>query len=190
MAVVKKNPEPKQAILFTGSSIFHYWTSLARDMAPLPVINQAFPGARMHSVFNAMGQLIFPYEPKIIVYYCGSNDINDGAGAPELLRGFEKFVGAARKKLPEVCIFFVSVNKAPQKKDKWLLIDEVNAGIKTWCENHDGLFFIDINPPFLNGDQSRKELFLEDGLHFRPEAYAVFARIIKPAVTTAWDRIA
>ncbi|GAG85468.1 unnamed protein product, partial [marine sediment metagenome] len=79
MAVVKLNPEPQNAIVFAGSSIFHFWTTLADDMAPLLVINQAFAGARMRSVFNAMDKLIIPYNPKIIVYYCGSNDINDGA---------------------------------------------------------------------------------------------------------------
>ncbi len=28
MAVVKLNPEPQNAIVFAGSSIFHFWTTL------------------------------------------------------------------------------------------------------------------------------------------------------------------
>jgi len=190
MAMVKIHPEPQNAILFAGSSIFHFWTSLAADMAPLPVVNQAFPGARMESVLRAAEKLIFPYQPKIIVYYCGSNDINDGAGVPDLARGFEVFVEAVRKKLPAARIFFVSVNKAPQKKDKWDLIDAANDRIREWCDKTEALGFIDINPPFSDEDRPRTDLFLEDGLHFRPEAYAAVARIIRPVLTAAWTQAA
>ena len=187
MAVVKLNPEPQNAIVFAGSSIFHFWTTLADDMAPLPVINQAFAGARMHSVFNAIDKLIIPYSPGIIVYYCGSNDINDGAESSDILSGFEKFVSAVRDKLPSTIIYFVSINKAPQKMDKWKVIDDSNEKIKDWCEETDRLFFIDINPLFFSGGQSRTDLFFEDGLHFQPEAYLEFTKIIKPIIEEEWN---
>jgi len=186
MAVVKLNPEPQNAILFAGSSIFHFWNTLVEDMAPLPVINQAFPGARMHSVLNAKDKLIIPYNPKMIVYYCGSNDINDGAGVFDILSGFEKFVSAIRDKLPSTIIYFVSINKAPQKMDKWNVIDDSNEKIKNWCENSVKLFYIDINPPFLIDGRPRTELFLEDGLHFQQESYMEFAKIIKPIIEKEW----
>jgi len=182
LAVVKLNPEPQNAIVFAGSSIFHFWTTLVDDMAPLPVINQAFSGARMHSVFNAMDKLIVPYNPKIIVYYCGSNDINDGAESSDILFGFEKFVSAVRDKLPSIIVYFVSINKAPQKMDKWSVIDDSNEKIKNWCEKTDGFYFIEINLPFLIDGQPRPDLFLEDGLHFRPQAYVEFKKIIKPVI--------
>ena len=186
MAVVKLNPEPQNAIVFAGSSIFYFWTTLVDDMAPLPVINQAFAGARMHSVFNSMDKLIIAYNPKIIVYYCGSNDINDGAEAPDILSGFEKFVSAVRDKLPSTIVCFVSINKAPQKMDKWNVIDESNEKIKDWCKKTDMLYFIDINPPFFSGGQFRTDLFFEDGLHFQPEAYREFTKIIKPVIEEGW----
>jgi len=189
MAVVKLNPEPQDAIVFAGSSIFHFWTTLADDMAPLPVINQAFAGARMHSVFNAMDKLIIPYNPKIIVYYCGSNDINDGAEASDLLSGFEKFVFAVRDKLQSTIVYFVSINKAPQKMDKWNVIDDSNEKIKKWCKKTDGLCFIDINPSFFSGGQSRTDLFFEDGLHFQLEAYREFTKIIKPVIVESWKAV-
>jgi lysophospholipase L1-like esterase len=189
MAVVKLNPEPQNAIVFAGSSIFHFWTTLADDMAPLPVINQAFAGARMHSVFNAMDKLIVPYNPKIIVYYCGSNDINDGAEAPDVFSGFEKFFFSVRDKLPSTILYFVSINKAPQKMDKWEAIDDSNEKIKKWCEKTDSLWFIDINPLFLIDGQPRTEFFLEDRLHFQPEAYVEFTKIIKPVIKKGWRQL-
>ena len=189
MAVVKLNPKPKNAIVFAGSSIFHLWTTLADDMAPLPVINQAFAGARIQSVFNAMDKLIVPYNPKIIVYYCGSNDINDGAESSDLLSGFKKFVSAVRDKLPSTIVYFVSINKAPQKMEKWNVIDDSNEKIKKWCKKTDGLYFIDINPPFFSGGKSRTDLFFEDGLHFQLEAYRKFTKIIKPVIEEGWKAV-
>ncbi len=189
MAVVQLNPVPQNAILFAGSSIFHFWTTLADDMAPLPVINQAFAGARMHSVFNAMDKLIIPYNPKIIVYYCGSNDINDGAEATDILSGFEKFVSVVRDKLPSTTVYFVSINKAPQKMDTWNVVDDSNEKIKKWCKKTEMLYFIDINPPFFSDGKSRTDLFFEDGLHFQLEAYREFTKIIKPVIEKEWRQL-
>jgi lysophospholipase L1-like esterase len=189
MAVVKLNPEPQNAIVFAGSSIFYFWTTLVDDMAPLPVINQAFAGARMHSVFNAMDKLIVPYNPKIIVYYCGSNDINDGADASDILSGFEKFVSSVRDKLPSTIVYFISINKAPQKMAKCAVIDDSNEKINKWCKKTDGLYFIDINPHFFICGQSRTDLFFEDGLHFQPEAYVEFTKIIKPVIEKGWRQL-
>jgi lysophospholipase L1-like esterase len=189
MAVVKLSPEPQNAIVFAGSSIFHFWTTLVDDMAPLPVINQAFAGARMHNVFNAMDKLIIPYSPKIIVYYCGSNDINDGSEASDILSGFEKFVFAVRDKLPSTIVYFVSINKAPQKMDKWDVIDDSNEKIKDWCEKTDRLCFIDINPRFIIEGQPCAGLYLDDGLHFKPEAYVEFTKIIKPVIKKGWRQL-
>jgi len=70
------NPPPQQAILFIGSSIFRQWTHLKAQMAPLPVFNRAFGGSWTADILEHMDKIVLPYQPRIIVYYCGSNDIN------------------------------------------------------------------------------------------------------------------
>jgi hypothetical protein len=69
------SPPPEGAILFIGSSIFVEWKDLRMQMAPLPVINRAFGGAQTWEVLHYMDRIVLPYKPKIIVYYCGSNDV-------------------------------------------------------------------------------------------------------------------
>ena len=107
----------------------------------------------------------------------------------DLLSGFEKFVSAVRDKLPSTIVYFVSINKAPQKMDKWKVIDDSNEKIKKWCEKTDSLCFIDINPSFFSGGQSRTDLFFEDGLHFQLEAYREFTKIIKPVIEEGWKAV-
>ncbi len=189
MALVRKNPEPQDAIIFAGSSIFHFWETLEQDMAPMPVINQAFPGARIHSVLNAMDKLIIPYNPRIVVFYCGSNDINDGAGQSHILNGFKTFVERVRDNRPDTPVYFTSINKAPQKIDRWNVIDVANNTVRHYCEETPGLGYIDVNPELFDaGGEPLTELYRDDGLHFKPDSYALFARIIKPVIEEAWKR--
>jgi hypothetical protein len=65
-------------IVFTGSSIFRFWTHLTDQMAPLPVLNKAIAGTVTWDMLSRIGQLVLPYQPRIVVYYCGSNDISAG----------------------------------------------------------------------------------------------------------------
>ncbi|MFZ4987375.1 MAG: hypothetical protein ACOYLF_18120, partial [Blastocatellia bacterium] len=52
---------------------------------------------------------------------------------------------------------------------------------------HKGLRYVDVNPVlFDRNGQPRTELYLPDNLHFRDPAYTELAKIIKPAVASAW----
>jgi lysophospholipase L1-like esterase len=187
MALAKATPEMQRKIVFAGSSIFYFWETLAADMAPLPVINQAFAGARIASLLKAMDILIVPFKPRVVVFYCGSNDVGDGAAAEDVLGGFQKFTARVWEQLPSTAICFVSINKAPQKQDRWDCIDAANALVRTSCDTDVRLRFVDVNPVlFDEHGRPRSELFCEDGLHLRPSAYRECTRIIRPAVAGAW----
>jgi hypothetical protein len=41
-------------IVFVGSSIFHRWTALASQMAPLPVTNLAFDGSQTDDMLRTL----------------------------------------------------------------------------------------------------------------------------------------
>src|ERR1700722_8649914 len=74
------SPE-RGGIVFTGSSIFRFWTHLTDQMAPLPVLNRAIAGTVTQDMIERIGRLVLPYQPRIVVYYCGSNDISSGEDA-------------------------------------------------------------------------------------------------------------
>src|SRR5580658_11332652 len=54
-------------IVFTGSSIFRFWTHLTDQMAPFPVLNRAIAGTVTQDMLARIGQLVLPYEPRIVV---------------------------------------------------------------------------------------------------------------------------
>src|SRR5262245_19054805 len=72
------NPPAEGSILFIGSSIWRLWSTLKQDMAPLPVYNRAFGGSQTPDMLEQFDRLVTPHKPRIIVYYCGSNDVGAG----------------------------------------------------------------------------------------------------------------
>ena len=183
-------PPPKEAILFIGSSIFRQWTNVKEHMAPLPVFNRAFGGSRTWEVLHYMDQIVLPYRPRIIVYYTGSNDVNAGEPAPAIAGRIKAFVAKTHSALPDTRTYFVAINRSPDKRERWNVVDAVNADLKALAATTPYLRYIDLNPVLFDArGEPRTELYRPDGLHFHPPAYDLFAGIIKPGLTEAWQQI-
>ena len=65
----------KGAILFTGSSSFRMWNNLTDYFKGYTVINRGFGGATLSDLIYYAPDIIFPYEPRQLVIYCGENDL-------------------------------------------------------------------------------------------------------------------
>src|SRR5579871_4254735 len=177
-------------IVFTGSSIFQFWTHLREQMAPLPVLNRAIAGTVTQDMLNRIGQLVLPYQPRIVVYYCGSNDISAGEDAAAILSRTKRFIQILHEELPDTYFFYTSIHKAPEKRARWDVVETVNREMERYSGATVNVGYIDLNSVLFDGQNHvRQDLFLPDGLHFRPgsTAYMEFAEIVKPILTKAWQ---
>ncbi|MEO8025745.1 MAG: GDSL-type esterase/lipase family protein [Bryobacteraceae bacterium] len=182
------SPPPKHAILFIGSSIFRQWTMLTEQMTPLPVFNRAFGGSQTPDILYYMDKVVLPYEPRIVVYYCGSNDVNAGRDADAIAANFRTFAERVHAALPETRIFYVSINRAPDKRKRWDVVDSANAQVREYCKRSARMGFVDVNPALFGPDgEPRMELYLPDKLHFKAPAYVEFTAIVKPVLERAWN---
>jgi lysophospholipase L1-like esterase len=180
---------PSAQILFVGSSIFHRWTNLTTQMAPLPIVNRAFDGAQTGDMLRGFESFVLPYRPRVIVYYCGSNDVDAGDPPEVIFDRIQQFVRRVATALPETRMIFVSINRAPEKKDRWDVVDQVNHRVETYAATSARLEYVDVNPVLFNRDGTpRAELYLSDQLHLKGPAYEEFARVLKPVLTTAFGR--
>lgn len=178
--------ESKGTILFVGSSIFHRWTQLTSQMAPLPVTNIAFDGAMTDDWNRLIESRVIPARPKVVAYYCGSNDVDAGDSAARIVARIRQFIDRVTSALPDARIVFVSVNKAPEKRDRWDAVDDINRQLQKAADRNPRIVFVDVNPALVNADGTpRTELFMNDQLHLRPPAYEEFAKILKPVLTKA-----
>jgi lysophospholipase L1-like esterase len=181
--------QPTGRIVFVGSSIIHRWTNLADQMSPLPVVNRGIDGAVTPDMLRVLDSLVAPLRPKVIVYYCGSNDVDAGEPASAIAGRIQLFFTRALAALPDVRIVFLSVIRAPEKRDRWKVVDEVNRLIQAAVSNRNRLEYLDVNPALVDPSGApRMDLYMPDQLHLRPAAYDAVARIVKPVVTMALER--
>ena len=185
----KTAPPPENGILFIGSSIFRQWTNVKEQMAPLPVFNRAFGGSRTWDVLHYMDQIVLPYRPRVVVYYTGSNDVNAGESARAIVERSKEFIARTHHALPATRVYYVAINRSPDKRDKWDVVDAVNAQMKAMAESTPHLRYIDLNPVLFKNGEPRMELYRPDGLHFHPPAYDEFTGIIKPVLSQAWQEL-
>src|SRR6476646_5697315 len=66
---------PQHEILFVGSSSFTKWTDVQNYFPDYPIINRGFGGSSLPDLVRYADDIIFPYQPKEIVIYCGDNDL-------------------------------------------------------------------------------------------------------------------
>jgi len=177
-------------IVFIGSSIFRYWTHLTEHMAPLPVLNRAIAGTVTQDLLNRIGQLVLPYQPRIVVYYCGSNDVSTGEDADGIVERTKRFIQILHEKSPNTFFYYTSIQKAPEKRARWKVVEAVNREMERYSRQTPNVGYIDLNSVLFDSrNQVRENLFLPDGLHFRPDspAYGEFSQIVKPILTQAWE---
>src|ERR1044072_3504886 len=93
--------QDKGTILFVGSSIFHRWTQLTSQMAPLPVTNIAFDGAVTEDWNRLIDVRVIPLKPRVVVYYCGSNDVDAGDSASRIVARVRIFIDRVTNALPD-----------------------------------------------------------------------------------------
>jgi len=183
------SPE-RGGIVFTGSSIFQFWTHLEDQMAPLPVLNRAIAGTVTQDMLDRIGQLVLRYQPRIVVFYCGSNDISAGEDAGPIVERTKRYIQILHEKLPNTFFYYTSIQKAPEKRARWEAVEAVNREMERYSRQAPNAGYIDLNPVLFDSRGNvRENLFLPDGLHFRPDstAYLEFSQIVKPILTRAWE---
>lgn len=182
----RRQPPPPGLILFAGSSSFTFWSTLEKDMAPLPVLNRGFGGARMQDVVRYAERIILPYRPRAVVLFVGTNDIAwpRPATARQVLDGYLGIVQRIRSKLQEIPIYYVGITPVPSRWKYWPIVQEANRLIREQSQSDPTLRFIDLTDRLLGADgKPDRSLVRFDGIHPNKKGYARWTAVIKPVLT-------
>ncbi len=180
-AADRQNPPAKGGILFVGSSSIRLWESLKQDFPNYRVLNRGFGGSEIIDSVHFADRIVTPYQPKMIVFYAGTNDLANGKTPQILLADYMTFVAAVRAKMPTVPIAFISVAPAPSRWSNVENIRKANQLIEQFTRLAPNLKFIDIFPLMLDaGGAPRPELFVGDQLHMKPAGYAIWTKAVAP----------
>lgn len=175
------NPPSKNAILFIGSSSIRRWKSLAKDFPGRCVINRGFGGSQISDLIYYSDRIVIPYQPRLIVFYAGVNDVHDGKKPEQVLEDFKAFVAKIHQALPQARIDFISIGPSPAR---WKDVDAVRAAnklIADYIQTDKSLAFIDVFPSMLGPDSlPNREFYVSDKLHPDARGYEVWAKLITP----------
>jgi lysophospholipase L1-like esterase len=176
----RTNPPPQGCILFVGSSSIRLWRTLAQDFPDLPVVNRGFGGSQVADSWTYADRIIFPYRPKQVIIYAGTNDLNDKK-KPEIVFGdFVALVKKIRKGAPGARIGFIA---AAPTHARWGIIEqfkEFNSLVKAYCQRHN-VDYIDVYPLMLGLDgKPKNDIFVKDGLHLNENGYAIWREAVAP----------
>ncbi|MDP4131429.1 MAG: GDSL-type esterase/lipase family protein [Bacteroidota bacterium] len=174
---------PKDAILFVGSSSFRFWQDVSNYFPGYTIINRGFGGSSLPDVIRYADEIIFPYQPRQIVIYCGENDLAgaDTVTGKTVFERFKTLFELIRSKMPGEDIVFVSLKPSPSRENLLPKMEEANLLIKTYLSIQTHAHFVDVYHKMLNADGTlRKDLYRDDMLHMRPKGYAIWQKEIAP----------
>jgi lysophospholipase L1-like esterase len=170
----QKNSVPENAILFTGSSSIRMWkTHLA--FPQYPVINRGFGGAHISDVIYYYNQVILKYNPALIVFYCGDNDIAGDKPVKQVFDDYLTLIIKIETDLSGVSFVFISVKPSGSRWDYWEKMNMLNEQIKKYNQQQDNLYYIDLASPLLDSNgKPDNTLFLDDRLHLNDKGYKIW----------------
>ena len=173
----------KHSILFVGSSSFTKWTDVQDYFPGYPIINRGFGGSSLPDVIHYADDIIFPYQPKQIVIYCGENDLAsaDTVTAATVVQRFKTLFGMIRAKLGETPVLFVSLKPSPSRSRLFPKMKAANAEIRSFLLKNKKTAFADVYSKMLDTDGAPiKDIFLPDSLHMNAKGYAIWKKVIEP----------
>lgn len=173
---------PKSAILFVGSSSFNYWKDVQQYFPNHTIINRGFGGSSLPDVIRYANDIIFPYQPKQVVIYCGENDIATQNATPEqVLERLKTLVDMIRGKFNNIPIAFVSIKPSPSRAHLMPVMVAANRMIKEYLATLSNTVFIDVYSKMLTDEgKPNPEIFTDDNLHMNVKGYAIWKQAIEP----------
>lgn len=175
-----KNAPAAAPVLFVGSSTIRMWRT--HDSFPgLPVINRGFGGSQISDVLHFTDRVVLAYQPKVVVFYAGDNDIAGGKSAQRVVEDYRKFVGLVHAGRPAARIVFLAIKPSGSRWSLWPEMSKANGLVRDFCQTDDRLVYADLSASLLAADGTPDpSLFLKDQLHLNAKGYALWSKALAP----------
>ena len=116
-----------------------------------------------------------PYEPKAIIFFCGTNDIAAYNPVEKVKLDFEIFYNRVKRDLPDTKLFVIEIQPSPSRFFQRNLQLKWNDHIEDLAKEDPDLFVINVSETMFTEDgKPRRELYIPDMLHMNPRGYAIW----------------
>jgi lysophospholipase L1-like esterase len=177
-----KNAAVADPILFVGSSSIRLWRT-HESFPDLPVVNRGFGGSQISDVIHFFDRVVRPYKAKVIVFYCGNNDIAGGKSPERVSEDFRRFVQLVHADQPAARVVFLGILPSRSRWKYWSEVQKTNGLIAEFCKSDPRLVFADFGASFLGADGvPDSSLYLKDELHLNDKGYAIWNKALTPVL--------
>jgi lysophospholipase L1-like esterase len=172
-------------ILFIGSSTFARWTDVQQYFPGYKILNRAFGGSSLLDVIRYRYEVIYAYQPKQIVMYCGENDFanSDTVTVAEVVQRFKTLFRLIRAKYPDVPFVYVSIKPSPSRRNLFAKYIEANRLIRQYLSAHKQTRFVDVYTAMLQANgKPNASIFSDDSLHMNSQGYRIWQKKLQPVL--------
>lgn len=187
--VEQRFPEgrPQGAVVLTGSSFFQRWETSVADLSPLETINIGISATKIGDQAAYVDRLVVPFQPRAVVVYAGSNDMNAiplfSKRGSEVATRVQTYLATLHDRLPHAKLFYVAVTESPSRGRVRGDIQVANSLLADYARATDYVTFIDTAATLLTETGGIDEsIFGPDRLHFNDKGYDKFAAAIRPVL--------
>lgn len=172
---------PANPILFVGSSSFRMWKDVKDYFPGYTILNRGFGGSGIPHVIQYADDVIFKYNPRQIVIYCGENDLGPDVKGEYIATKFKELFQLIRSRMPGVPIAYISMKPSPRREKFLDAMKDGNKRIKKFLKKQKKAAYIDVYSAMRKEDGSlNTDLFLEDNLHMNSKGYKIWQPLIQP----------
>lgn len=169
-------------VLFIGSSSFTLWKDVQDYFPKHQILNRAFGGSTLADLIRFRYDIIYPYQPKQIVIYCGENDFasSDTVTVEMVMQRFKTLYHLIRAKYAAVPVLYVSMKPSPSRVHLFEKYKEANRQIGMFLKTDKKAVFADVFQPMLKADGTiMDDIFKEDNLHMNAKGYAIWKKVLE-----------
>ncbi len=176
------HPNRVVGTLFIGSSSIRLWKNLDQVFPEFHPLNRGFGGAILPHIMHFAPDMIYPYNPRQVVIYCGENDLvaDTTLTAMDILNRTKQLINLIKANTKAKNILIISLKPSLAR---WNIRDknqEANRLIKAYCNTQKNLNFLDVWDSMLDDQKMpMKDIFVADGLHMNEKGYAIWNQAIR-----------
>ena len=173
-------------VMLAGSSSIEFWSNSKEVLNPIVSYNHGIGGTTIEQWENKLNQrLVYPYKPKMAVYYVGINNIiNRKENVTTVYNRLVSFFEKTHADLPDTQIQYILMNCLPDYNSGYnTTILGVNDKVRTYAESNGWLTLIDPGSKLMKptGDADAA-YFRSDCVHLSEYGYIIWGNMIKESI--------
>lgn len=178
--LTQQAPPAAGSVLFLGTSSLRLWDTLAADMAPVQVHNNAVAGAHSRDVLRHFQTLVPPGDYAAIVLYLGENDLASRWRAPAATRGlYLTVLDRLRRAHPATPVVMLAFKPSPRRARRQAEHDYFNRYLAYLAARDPQLYYLDTARALLDNGRIQPAYY-SDGLHLSAAGYARWRDVLRP----------